>query len=195
LAHRFALKVLVLDNYDSFTWNLVQALETAGGTCVVHRSDRITLREVEALSPDRIVISPGPFGPDQTGISPDVVNAFSGRVPILGVCLGMQLIAKMSGAEVQPSGHPVHGKSSRIRHDDKGLLHGLPNPFQGARYHSLVVDPDTVPAGLEVSAWSEDGHIMGVRLPGRAVEGVLFHPESFLTEHGARIFKNFLHVV
>jgi anthranilate synthase/aminodeoxychorismate synthase-like glutamine amidotransferase len=195
LAHRFALKVLVLDNYDSFTWNLVQALETAGGSCVVHRSDRITLAEVEALAPDRIVISPGPFGPDQTGISADVVKTFSGRVPILGVCLGMQLIAKMSGADIRPSGHPVHGKSSRIRHDDKGLLHALPNPFLGARYHSLVVDPATVSGDLEISAWSEDGHIMGVRLPGRAVEGVLFHPESFLTEHGARIFKNFLHVV
>jgi anthranilate synthase/aminodeoxychorismate synthase-like glutamine amidotransferase len=195
LAHRFALKVLVLDNYDSFTWNLVHALEAAGGSCVVHRSDRITLPEVEALAPGRIVISPGPFGPDQTGICPDVVKTFCGRVPILGVCLGMQLIARMSGADIRPSGHPVHGKSSRIRHDDKGLLHGLPNPFLGGRYHSLIVDPASVSAELEISAWSEDGHIMGVRLPQRAVEGVLFHPESFLTEHGARIFKNFLHVV
>ena len=189
------MRVLVLDNYDSFTWNLVQALETARGNCVVHRSDRITLDEVEALAPDRIVISPGPFGPDQTGICPEVVKSFSGRVPILGVCLGMQLIAKMSGSEVRPSGHPVHGKASQIRHDNKGLLHGLPNPFLGGRYHSLVVDPVTVSPELEISAWSEDGNIMGVRLPERAVEGVLFHPESFLTEHGARIFNNFLHVV
>ena len=186
------MKVLVLDNYDSFTWNLVQALETAGGTCVVRRADRITLAEVEALAPDRIVISPGPFGPDQTGICPEVVKSFTGRVPILGVCLGMQVIARVMGADVRPSGHPVHGKASRIRHDNKGLLHGLPNPFLGGRYHSLVVDPSSVSAELEISARSEDGHIMGVRLPERAVEGVLFHPESFLTEHGARIFENFL---
>jgi anthranilate synthase/aminodeoxychorismate synthase-like glutamine amidotransferase len=195
LAHGFALKVLVLDNYDSFTWNLVQALETAGGSCVVHRSDRINLAEVEAFAPDRIVISPGPFGPDQTGVCRDVVKMFSGRVPILGVCLGMQVIAKVMGAGVHPSGHPVHGKASRIRHDGKGLLHGLPNPFLGGRYHSLVIDPASVSADLEISAWSEDGHIMGFRLPRAAVDGVLFHPESFLTEHGARIFENFLHVV
>ncbi len=189
------MKVLVLDNYDSFTWNLVQALETAGGSCMVHRSDRITLAEVEALAPDRIVISPGPFGPDQSGICPEVVQTFSGRVPILGVCLGMQIIARVMGADVRPSGHPVHGKAARIRHDDKGLLHGLPNPFLGGRYHSLVVDPASVSAELEVSAWSEDGHIMGCRVRERAVEGVLFHPESFLTERGVRIFENFLHVV
>jgi anthranilate synthase/aminodeoxychorismate synthase-like glutamine amidotransferase len=192
LAHCFALKVLVLDNYDSFTWNLVQALETAGGNCVVHRSDRITLPEVEALRPDRIVISPGPFGPDQTRTSPQVVKSFSGRVPLQGVCLGMQVIARVMGADVRPSGHPVHGKASQIRHDNKGVLKGLPNPFLGGRYHSLVVDPSSVSNEVEISAWSEDGQIMGCRLLERAVEGVLFHPESFLTEHGARIFKNFL---
>lgn len=189
------MKVLVLDNYDSFTWNLVQALEAAGGNCLVHRSDRISLPEVEAIAPGRIVISPGPFGPDQTGICPQVVESFCGRVPILGVCLGMQVIARAMGAGVRPSGHPVHGKASRIRHDDQGLLHGLPNPFLGGRYHSLVVDPAKASAQLEISAWSEDGHIMGCRIRDGAVEGVLFHPESFLTEHGARIFKNFLHVV
>lgn len=186
------MKVLVLDNYDSFTWNLVQALEAAGGSCLVHRSDRISLAEVEAFAPDRIVISPGPFGPDQTGVCPEVVKAFSGRVPILGVCLGMQVIAKVMGADVRPSGHPVHGKASRVRHDNRGLLRGLPNPFLGGRYHSLVVVPSSVSAELEISAWSEDGHIMGCRMRGRAVEGVLFHPESFLTEQGARIFENFL---
>ncbi|MDP9115655.1 MAG: aminodeoxychorismate/anthranilate synthase component II [Acidobacteriota bacterium] len=186
------MKVLVLDNYDSFTWNLVQALEAAGGSCIVHRSDRISFAQVEALAPGRIVISPGPFGPDQSGICPEVVKAFSGRVPVLGVCLGMQVIARVMGAAVRPSGHPVHGKAARIRHDGKGLLHGLPNPFLGGSYHSLIVDPASVSEELEVSAWSEDGHIMGCRWRGRAVEGVLFHPESFLTEQGARIFENFL---
>jgi anthranilate synthase/aminodeoxychorismate synthase-like glutamine amidotransferase len=186
------MKILVLDNYDSFTWNLVHALEAAGGSCIVHRSDRIRLPEVEALAPQAIVLSPGPFGPDQAGLCPDVVRAFGDRIPILGVCLGMQVIAQVAGAAVRPSGRPVHGKASSIRHDQQGLLRGLPNPFLGGRYHSLIVDPSTIPAELEISAWSEDGHIMGCRMRGRPVEGVLFHPESFLTEQGARIFENFL---
>jgi anthranilate synthase/aminodeoxychorismate synthase-like glutamine amidotransferase len=186
------MKVLVLDNYDSFTWNLVQGLEGAGGKCVVYRSDCIGLSEVEALEPERIVLSPGPFGPDQTGICPDVVRAFAGRVPLLGVCLGMQVIARVMGADVHPSGRPVHGKASRIHHDNRGVLRGLPNPFLGGRYHSLVVVPPAVSAEFEISAWSEDGHIMGCRMRGRRVEGVLFHPESFLTEQGGRVFENFL---
>jgi anthranilate synthase/aminodeoxychorismate synthase-like glutamine amidotransferase len=186
------MKILVIDNYDSFTWNLVHALEAAGGHCIVHRSDSISLSEVAALQPQRIVLSPGPFGPDRTGICPNVVRAFCGRVPILGVCLGMQVIAKVMGALVCPSGRPVHGKTSRIRHDNQGLLRGLPNPFSGGRYHSLVVSPSPIPTELEISAWSEDGDIMGCRMRGRAVEGVMFHPESFLTEQGARVFENFL---
>jgi anthranilate synthase component 2 len=190
-----SMKVLVLDNYDSFTWNLVHALAAAGGSCVVHRSDRLTLSDVAALDPERIVLSPGPFGPDQTGICADVVTAFAGRVPILGVCLGMQVIARSLGAEVVPSGRPVHGKTSKVRHDNRGVLEGLPNPFFAGRYHSLVIDPATVSPDLEVTARSDDGHIMGCRMPGRSVEGVLFHPESFLTEHGALVFENFLHVV
>jgi para-aminobenzoate synthetase component II len=186
------LKVLVLDNYDSFTWNLVHGLEAAGGQCLVRRSDRITLREVAEVKPERIVLSPGPFGPEQTGVCPDVVREFGGEIPILGVCLGMQVIATVTGAAVRPSGRPVHGKTSSIRHDNQGLLRGLPNPFSGGRYHSLIVDPSTVSDEFEASAWSEDGHIMGCRMRGRAVEGVLFHPESFLTEQGARVFENFL---
>jgi anthranilate synthase/aminodeoxychorismate synthase-like glutamine amidotransferase len=189
------LKVLVLDNYDSFTWNLVQGLEAAGGSCAVYRSDRIGLDEIEATHPDRIVLSPGPFGPDQTGVCADVVKTFGGQIPILGVCLGMQVIATVMGARVHPSGNPVHGKASRIRHDNRGVLRGLPDPFLGGRYHSLIVDPSTAPAALEASAWSEDGLMMGCRVRGRAVEGVLFHPESFLTEQGSRVFDNFLHVV
>ncbi|HLH44410.1 MAG TPA: aminodeoxychorismate/anthranilate synthase component II [Bryobacteraceae bacterium] len=186
------MKVLVLDNYDSFTWNLVQGLESLGATCSVHRSDQIALAEIEALEPQRIVLSPGPFGPDDAGVCSAVFARFKGRIPILGVCLGMQVIAQAMGARVRASGNPVHGKASKIRHDDRGWLRGMPNPFLGARYHSLIVDPSTVPAEMEISAWSEDGYIMGCRAPGRAAEGVLFHPESFLTEHGARLFQNFL---
>jgi anthranilate synthase/aminodeoxychorismate synthase-like glutamine amidotransferase len=188
------MKILVLDNYDSFTWNLVQALESAAAdtTCLVYRSDRVTLSDVAALATDRIILSPGPFGPGQAGICPEVVEAFAGRIPILGVCLGMQVIAAAAGAKVVPSGRPMHGKASPIHHDDRGLLHGLPNPFTAGRYHSLVIDPDSIPPGLEISASSGTGEIMGCRLRGFPVEGVLFHPESFLTEHGARIFTNFL---
>jgi anthranilate synthase component 2 len=186
-------RVVVLDNYDSFTWNLVHALEAAGGSCSVYRSDCITVAEVEALQPHAIVLSPGPFGPDQAGICPDVVKSLD--VPILGVCLGMQVIATAAGASVRPSGHPVHGKASLIHHDNQGVLQGLPNPFFAGRYHSLIVDPSSVPDQLEVTAWTEDGTIMSCRLRGRPVEGVLFHPESFLTDYGPRIFESFLNVV
>jgi anthranilate synthase component 2 len=189
-------RIVVLDNYDSFTWNLVQALEAAGGpsfvTCHVYRSDKITVAEVRELDPHGIVLSPGPFGPDQAGICADVVRELSDQTPILGVCLGMQVIAEVAGAKVRPSGRPIHGKTSVIRHDNRGLLQGLPNPFHGGRYHSLIVDSSTIPSSLEVSAWSTDGHIMGCRMRDRMVEGVLFHPESFLTEQGSRIFENFL---
>jgi anthranilate synthase/aminodeoxychorismate synthase-like glutamine amidotransferase len=185
-------KILVLDNYDSFTWNLVHGLEAAGARCAVHRSDRIDLSQVEAFGADGIVLSPGPFGPDQTGICSDVVREFGRRVPILGVCLGMQVIATTAGATVAPSGRPVHGKASRIFHYCVGVLRGLPSPFLGARYHSLVVDPASVPEQLEVTAWADDGTIMGCHMRGSRVEGVLFHPESFMTEAGAAIFANFL---
>jgi anthranilate synthase component 2 len=185
-------KILVLDNYDSFTWNLVHGLEAAGAECTVHRSDRIGLPQVEAFGADGIVLSPGPCGPAQTGICADVVREFGRRVPILGVCLGMQVIATTVGATVAPSGQPVHGKASRISHDGRGVLRGLPTPFLGARYHSLIVDPADVPEQLEVTAWADDGTIMGCRLRGSSAEGVLFHPESFMTETGPAIFANFL---
>lgn len=186
------MKLLVLDNYDSFTWNLVQALEAAGGRCEVHRSDRLHLSGVEAFAPQGIILSPGPFGPHQTGICADVVRTFGDRLPILGVCLGMQVIATVLGAEVRPSGRPVHGKASAIAHNNQGVLQGLPNPFAGGRYHSLIVDPATASPDFEATAWSAEGDIMGCRMRGRPVEGVLFHPESFLTEQGSRVFENFL---
>lgn len=186
------MRVLVLDNYDSFTWNLVHALAGLGAECTVWRSDAVTLREVAEFAPERIVLSPGPFGPSRTGICPDVVREYSGRVPILGVCLGMQVIAAVAGARVTPSGLPVHGQASRVFHDGKGLLARLPDPFDAARYHSLQVERRSIPAGLEVSAWLEDGTVMGCRIPGCRTEGVLFHPESFLTPEGPKLFQAFL---
>jgi anthranilate synthase/aminodeoxychorismate synthase-like glutamine amidotransferase len=183
--------VLILDNYDSFTWNLVQAAEALGARCQVHRSDRITLGQVRGMAPDCIILSPGPFGPEQTAVCADVVREFSGTVPILGVCLGMQVIAKVGGAEVRPSGYPVHGKAHAVFHDASGVFFGLPNPFLAARYHSLVVDPDSVPASLTITARTADGVIMGCRIAGSLAEGVMFHPESFLTEHGPSLLANF----
>ena len=186
------MDVLILDNYDSFTWNLVQAVESFGAKCTVVRSDRISLDEVEALGPERIILSPGPFGPEQTGICSGVVAKLSGTTAILGVCLGMQVIATVAGARVRPSGRPVHGKAHCIFHNRAGILHSIPSPFRAARYHSLQVDPATIPAQLEVTARTADGVIMGCRLAGTATEGLLFHPESFLTEHGRELIGNFL---
>ena len=186
------MNVLILDNYDSFTWNLVQAVESFGASCTVVRSDRMSLDEVVAFKPERIVLSPGPFGPERTGICPEVVKQLSGTVAILGICLGMQVIATVAGARVCPSGRPVHGKAHCIFHNGAGILHAIPSPFQAARYHSLQVDPASVPSQLEVTAQTADGVIMGCRLAGTATEGLLFHPESFLTERGRELIENFL---
>lgn len=187
------MRVLVLDNQDSFTHNLVQAMEALDAECVVRRSDAIELHEVLALKPQRILISPGPFGPEQAGISKLVVEKLTGDIPILGVCLGMQVIAAVAGARVVPARTPVHGKTSQIRHDGQGVFEALPNPFTAARYHSLAVGSGQEPPFLEISAWSEDGTVMGCRLSGLGVEGVQFHPESFLSEHGADLLFNFLY--
>lgn len=186
------MNVLVLDNHDSFTYNLVQMLETLGARCLVHRSDRIGLEQITALQPDRIVLSPGPFGPESTGVCLDVVRTLSKRVPTLGVCLGMQVIAHVAGARVHPSGHPVHGQASPVFHRGNGLFAGLPSPFQAARYHSLHVDRESIPEALEITAWTDGGAVMGCRLKDRLADGVQFHPESFLTEHGLALFGNFL---
>ena len=184
--------VLILDNYDSFTWNLVQAVEGLGAKTVVRRSDRIGLEEIASLAPRRIILSPGPFGPERTGVCAEAVRQFATRIPILGVCLGMQVIATVAGATVRPSGRPVHGKASPVSHDERGVLRGIPSPFLAARYHSLTVDPDSVPPGLEVTAWTAAGMIMACRLREARAEGVLFHPESFLTAHGHTLLRNFL---
>lgn len=184
--------VLVLDNDDSFTWNLVQALEVLGARCEVRRSSGTSLGSIRRIAPERIVLSPGPFGPPRSGVCPEVVRLLSPTIPTLGVCLGMQVIAAVHGATVAPTGQPIHGKTSLITHDGKGVLHGLPPVFAAARYHSLGVAEADLPPGLTISARLRTGEIMGCRVAGQPVEGVQFHPESFLTEQGDQLLENFL---
>jgi anthranilate synthase/aminodeoxychorismate synthase-like glutamine amidotransferase len=184
--------LLMIDNYDSFTYNLVQYLGELGQDMKVFRNDRITVHEIEALKPDRIVVSPGPCTPKEAGISIDVIRHFAGKVPILGVCLGHQSIGEAFGGDVVRAPYLMHGKISMIHHDGKTIFSGLPNPFEATRYHSLVVKRETLPAVLEVSAWTEDGIIMGLRHRKFAVEGVQFHPESILTSVGKDLLRNFL---
>ena len=184
--------ILVLDNYDSFTWNLVQYLGELGATLKVVRNDELTVDQIEALRPERIVISPGPGTPDRAGVSIAVIRRLGPRTPILGVCLGHQAIGRAFGATVDRAERQMHGKTSAISHDGKTLFRGLPNPFVATRYHSLVILGDTVPEALEVSAWSEDREIMGVRHRQHPIEGVQFHPESILTVDGKPLLENFL---
>ena len=184
--------LLLIDNYDSFTYNLFQYLSEMGEEVWVVRNDQVSLDDIEARSPQRIVISPGPGTPEQAGISNDVIRHFSKRLPILGVCLGHQCIGYSYGASVNRASEIKHGKSSLIHHDSKRLFAGLPNPFPAIRYHSLVVMNDNLPDCLEVSAWTENGIIMGLRHRQFSVEGVQFHPESIMTEVGKDILKNFL---
>jgi anthranilate synthase component 2 len=184
--------ILVIDNYDSFTWNLVQYLGELGATLQVTRNDELTLDQIEGLRPERVVISPGPGTPDQAGVCIEVIRRLGPRTPILGVCLGHQAIGRAFGATVDRAQRQMHGKTSAISHDGRGVFRGLGEPFVATRYHSLVILRDTVPEALEVSAWSEDGEIMGVRHRQHPIEGVQFHPESILTVEGKRLLGNFL---
>jgi anthranilate synthase/aminodeoxychorismate synthase-like glutamine amidotransferase len=184
--------VLLIDNYDSFTYNLYQYLSELGAEVVVKRNDQVTVAECQAMAPDHVVISPGPCTPAESGISRDVIRAFAGRVPVLGVCLGNQCIYDVYGGTVAGAGEIKHGKTSAITHDGGGVFAGLPSPFTAIRYHSLAGTPDTQPKELEVTAHSESGVIMGVRHRELTVEGVQFHPESIATEHGKDLLQNFL---
>jgi len=186
--------ILLIDNYDSFTFNLYQYLCELGAEVVVRRNDALTVADVRALGPERVVISPGPCTPAEAGISVDLIHELAGEVPILGVCLGHQAIGVAFGGQVVRAPRLMHGKTSRISHDGRGVFTGLPNPFVATRYHSLMVDEASLPADLEVSARSEDGVIMGLRHRRYPVEGVQFHPESILTEAGKDLLANFLNV-
>ena len=187
-----AARVLVIDNYDSFVYNLVQYLGELGAQPLVHRHDELTLDEIEALDPDAVLISPGPGRPEDAGLSNDVVRHFAPRRPVLGVCLGHQCIGQVYGADVVRAPEIMHGKTSLIRHTGVGVFAGLPSPLEATRYHSLVVDRDSVPAELEVTAWTDDGTVMGLRHRELPVEGVQFHPESVLTAAGHDLLRNFL---
>jgi|SRR5579862_1499213 len=187
--------VLIIDNYDSFTWNLAHRLGELGATVKVVRNDAETIDEIEARRPDRIVISPGPGRPETSGISVEVLRRFAGRVPLFGVCLGHQALATAFGGRVDRASVPMHGKTSMVAHDGKALFSGLAGPFEAGRYHSLVIPRDAVPEGFRVSAWVEgDGTIMGIAHETMPVYGVQFHPESVLTAVGHRILQNFLEI-
>ena len=184
--------VLIIDNYDSFTYNLVQYLGELGAELAVHRSRKVSLDALEALAPERIVISPGPCSPREAGISNDVIRHFAGKVPILGVCLGHQCIGDVFGGEVVRADRLMHGKTSMIIHDGAELFEGLDNPFEATRYHSLIVKGETLPACLKITAWTDRDEIMGIRHKTLPVWGVQFHPESILTAAGKDLLANFL---
>jgi len=186
--------ILVLDNYDSFTYNLVQYLGELGAELQVFRNDEISLEEVATLKPEKIVVSPGPGTPDQAGISLELTRRFAGAVPLLGVCLGHQVVGQVFGGVVRRAPRVMHGKTSPIRHDGRTIFAGLPSPFVATRYHSLIVERESLPARLEISAETEEGIIMGLRHREYAIEGVQFHPESILTVEGKRLLRNFLEI-
>ncbi|SFE78890.1 aminodeoxychorismate/anthranilate synthase component II [Nitrosomonas sp. Nm166] len=184
--------LLMIDNYDSFTYNLVQYFSELGEEVIVYRNDEITLNKISQLKPERIVISPGPCTPNEAGISLSVINQFSQNIPVLGVCLGHQSIGQAFGGQVVHAKQLMHGKTSSIFHHNKGVFRNLPNPFIATRYHSLVVERSTLPDCLEITAWTEDDEIMGIRHKTLAIEGIQFHPESILSEHGHQMLENFL---
>jgi len=184
--------ILIIDNYDSFTYNLVQYLGEMGQELVVRRNDQITLEEIADLRPDRIVVSPGPCTPNEAGVSVATIQRFAGQIPILGVCLGHQSIGQAFGGEIVRAGRLMHGKTSMIHHDGHGVFHGLPNPFEATRYHSLLVHRESLPDCLQVTAETDEGEIMGLRHKELPVEGVQFHPESVLTTSGKDLLRNFI---
>ena len=184
--------LLMIDNYDSFTYNLVQYFGELGEDVTVIRNDEIDVAGIAALKPDHIVVSPGPCTPNEAGVSVPLIKDFAGKIPILGVCLGHQSIGQAFGGKIIRAKELMHGKTSMIHHTDAGVFKGLPNPFRATRYHSLVIERETLPDCLEITAWTDDGEIMGVRHKTMIVEGVQFHPESILTEHGHAMLANFL---
>lgn len=184
--------ILVIDNYDSFTYNLVQYFGELGAEIVVRRNDEVTVAEIDQMAPERIVVSPGPCTPNEAGISCEAIRSFGGRKPVLGVCLGHQSIGQVYGGEVVRAGRLMHGKTSPIHHTGENVFAGLPSPFEATRYHSLLVQRDTLPDCLKVTAWTEEGEIMGLAHKELPVYGVQFHPESILTSEGKNLLKNFL---
>lgn len=184
--------ILMIDNYDSFTFNLVQFLGELGQELVVKRNDEITISDIEQMKPDFLMISPGPCSPNEAGVSMDVIRHFAGKIPIFGVCLGHQSIAQVFGGDVVRAERLMHGKTSLMHHDGKTIFADIPNPFTATRYHSLIVKKETLPECLEVTSWTEEGEIMALRHKSLPIEGVQFHPESIMTSHGKELLQNFI---
>ncbi|MGF9964702.1 aminodeoxychorismate/anthranilate synthase component II [Bacillus rhizoplanae] len=184
--------ILMIDNYDSFTFNLVQFLGELGQELIVKRNDEITIKDIEQMQPDFLMISPGPCSPNEAGVSMDVIRHFAGQIPIFGVCLGHQSIAQVFGGDVVRADRLMHGKTSLMHHDGKTIFTDIPNPFTATRYHSLIVKKETLPECLEVTSWTEEGEIMALRHKTLPIEGVQFHPESIMTSHGKELLQNFI---
>lgn len=186
--------ILMIDNYDSFTYNLVHYLAELGEEVVVHRNDKLGLEDIGKLNPDMLVVSPGPCTPKEAGISVEAIKEFAGRMPILGVCLGHQSVAYAYGGKIVRADRLLHGKTSEIHHDGKGIYKDIPDPFEATRYHSLIVNKESLPDIFEITAWTDEGEIMGIRHKEHMIEGVQFHPESILTKHGKDLLKNFISI-